>query len=736
MPGLRLSVIASIVCFAFGVPSNAEQKLITAPPTSFRTYDEEVGKTFTFEVVGDESGNVFGTDVYTYDSKLATAAIHAGLIKQGEKALVKVQILPGQNRYIGSTRNGVKSADYDASPFVSYRFRADKPGSAIAKPEQALSTRTVVVWPLAFFTDAQGKHGGVCNPARITVGGDVPGVVQVAFVESEVGGAGPQWRAAGWTAALTAAELTDFLPLTTQATFNAKGRIDGPSAGALMTIGLLAAARGDTVRPEVTMTGTINPDGLIGPVGGIVHKIEGAAKAGKKVVVIPPGIARQEDENTGLPNDLADVGRRLGVKVVSALDIYEAYQLLTGAELPRPPEMKLAKQPYEWYLPAFSTGANWAGRRRDGDVGGIEGRISEEAFQLFEKSKKLLSHEMDLNREGEFATEVRDIMEAVRAQYQLLALVRCRDLRNEQGIKALMVHVRDGRSLDKEEAAAAASLKGYEILTIEQLIEHLQGLDAFLEGVSQREAAKRLLDLMPADSEMGQYDICCKAAVFDALALVSFQFASDHAANAKRIRGAVIPDGAPLQDLADFYWRGGDANEAVLTALIVDPQAKAQNVTASEIATRLMFWDRQYAVLTPGKERRVAAIGRYFPKGGEHTYAILANGIYTHCRASMQVAKYYSLKTKFDARKEFVGLEHERTFYDWLDASDRATARNIASVDSVGINTVSSRMLYDVAHVIRGREDILERLEALLLLFRANVETRIMLRLTKPASHG
>ena len=34
---------------------------------------------------------------------------------------------------------------------------------------------------------------------------------------------------------------------------------------------------------EVTMTGTINPDGTIGCVGGIHLKLEGAAKAGKKV---------------------------------------------------------------------------------------------------------------------------------------------------------------------------------------------------------------------------------------------------------------------------------------------------------------------------------------------------------------------------------------------------------------------------------------------------------------------
>ena len=45
-------------------------------------------------------------------------------------------------------------------------------------------------------------------------------------------------------------------------------------------------AIGDQINADVTMTGTINPDGTIGPVGGIPFKIEGAAEAGKKVVLI------------------------------------------------------------------------------------------------------------------------------------------------------------------------------------------------------------------------------------------------------------------------------------------------------------------------------------------------------------------------------------------------------------------------------------------------------------------
>jgi len=49
-----------------------------------------------------------------------------------------------------------------------------------------------------------------------------------------------------------------------------------------MTSTLLALLHGDTVRADTAMTGTINPDGSAGPVGGIPLKIEGAKEKGLK----------------------------------------------------------------------------------------------------------------------------------------------------------------------------------------------------------------------------------------------------------------------------------------------------------------------------------------------------------------------------------------------------------------------------------------------------------------------
>ncbi|MBT0731943.1 peptidase S16 [Methanoculleus bourgensis] len=62
--------------------------------------------------------------------------------------------------------------------------------------------------------------------------------------------------------------------------------IDGPSAGALMTTLLLSVLEGFSLNENVTVTGTINENGEIGPVGGILVKAEAAAASGKTLLLL------------------------------------------------------------------------------------------------------------------------------------------------------------------------------------------------------------------------------------------------------------------------------------------------------------------------------------------------------------------------------------------------------------------------------------------------------------------
>jgi predicted ATP-dependent protease len=63
--------------------------------------------------------------------------------------------------------------------------------------------------------------------------------------------------------------------------------VDGGSAGALMTLLMISAIEGDRPRPDVILTGTIDQDGRVGAIGGVVEKATAAKEAGKTLFIIP-----------------------------------------------------------------------------------------------------------------------------------------------------------------------------------------------------------------------------------------------------------------------------------------------------------------------------------------------------------------------------------------------------------------------------------------------------------------
>jgi hypothetical protein len=75
----------------------------------------DVGKSALYEVTGSIHGPLWGTDVYTSESSLAKAVVHAGLLKKGERGIVKVNFLDTSDRvgFEGTRRNGVLSEHWD-----------------------------------------------------------------------------------------------------------------------------------------------------------------------------------------------------------------------------------------------------------------------------------------------------------------------------------------------------------------------------------------------------------------------------------------------------------------------------------------------------------------------------------------------------------------------------------------------------------------------------------------------
>jgi beta-lactamase regulating signal transducer with metallopeptidase domain len=135
--------------------ATGEVLLMSTPDRTFThelmAYRGLVGQTIHLHLRGAMRGGVWGTDIYTDDSDPNAAAVHAGLLKPGEEGIAAIRLLPGIERYDGTTRNGVQSNDFGHFR-GSYRFEGVQP---VAKPDASeMSVRLNV--PFVLFLDGIG----------------------------------------------------------------------------------------------------------------------------------------------------------------------------------------------------------------------------------------------------------------------------------------------------------------------------------------------------------------------------------------------------------------------------------------------------------------------------------------------------------------------------------------------------------------------------------------------------
>ena len=85
------------------------------------SYGSQTYRNYTFQVTGSTSGSVWGSLIYTHDSRIGRAAIHAGRVSVGQTAVLTIMMLPGQSSYASTTQNGITTSSY-GSWSASYSF--------------------------------------------------------------------------------------------------------------------------------------------------------------------------------------------------------------------------------------------------------------------------------------------------------------------------------------------------------------------------------------------------------------------------------------------------------------------------------------------------------------------------------------------------------------------------------------------------------------------------------------
>jgi hypothetical protein len=90
-----------------------EQNFVASEaPANMHGLCETVGTIYYFRVTGVTEGQLWGTDIYSGDSTIGAAAVHAGLLKPGETAFLRVTVVTPPEQFPGTVRNGVTSTEY------------------------------------------------------------------------------------------------------------------------------------------------------------------------------------------------------------------------------------------------------------------------------------------------------------------------------------------------------------------------------------------------------------------------------------------------------------------------------------------------------------------------------------------------------------------------------------------------------------------------------------------------
>ncbi|MFM8531670.1 MAG: S16 family serine protease, partial [Ilumatobacteraceae bacterium] len=447
-------------------------------------------------------------------------------------------------------------------------------GSETSDPATTEPTKasSVVIRPM-YYNQADGK-GGLAEFA-MSLAESSDGALRVEFSEDEVIGMGDQYRASVWNA-VTVATLLTGSPL--KGTFRAevRGYIDGPSAGMLTTVAVLALLRGDSLDPTVTMTGTVNPDGTVGPVGGIPEKITGLAEQGIKTVLIPTGQRNSPNETDGSLVDVVQLGQDNGVTVQEVSNVYEAYKAFTGTDLPRLQGRtpRLDETTYQ----RLKAKADEALAKYDGAItalAALDPGITAYVTSLSDEAIATAERARNLEAQGLQAGAFSKAWEAYAYAEAALSMAQKQQTLINQGVDAYFTSVLSSQAVTGETTALFDTLKTFtpESLTDASVLMQTYGaaLDAYTVATS---ASRQLTNLQNAfaNGEITLDDLA--GAVIAPTAFLEISGAMVEYAKAifdvgRDLEGAPVKSDIDLPAVANFFRKASDANFAAFQTVVV-----------------------------------------------------------------------------------------------------------------------------------------------------------------------
>lgn len=602
-----------------------------------------------------------------------------------------------------------------------------------------------------------GATGGT-SPVWITTEVQDDRKVRVGMYEQYAGGMGPQWRAAVWIGSFVAAsmlgkDLTDF-----RFTAEAGGLIDGASAGALLTAGFLASMLGDEIDPTATMTGTVNPDGTVGPVGGIPQKFASAIEAGKKKLGYPVGLRYSVDINTGQNVDLEQLARDKGAQAFEIKDVSEAYKLMTGKVLPEavPVDRREMELDDEVVAKLESYYSAWMEQLEQEYARLLElvrsGRLKGGAMQVAQLAEEKALEAERLKNQGLTVSAYAEIVDAwmyavtANRTVEVLEKVKAGDLQGAQGLLADLQQMETYvERVFREVGAMKPTNMGDHLRMIAGFERAITAWGFLSFGTDQLKYAHGLVGQLGRYSAAelagdGLQEEVARNVVPAVLAFVRGVAWGKRALEAKEVDTQSINYMCSLPNarrLATSFASASGANLRYFESLVVSGIAAQHQIPDATAQMLLKRQNSDYLIASNAWEMAEVRAGlpqllrdEWGDTSLPWSLGTLAGSILSYFKTSKLISMEYSLGVQYDYYTgQPTGVQFEKAFKEMLIGAEVKARQNAhAAKVAAGSIPVEAKLSYQLASLLR-EGDITDKLRALELYWESSVfsQTAVML---------
>jgi predicted S18 family serine protease len=586
---------------------------------------------------------------------------------------------------------------------------------------------------LAYATDSSGQPKGATISFTVEINRNPDKKVSVGVREGEVSGTGDQWRAAAWAAPLAAASMLNVNLADYTVDYDVDGRVDGPSAGGLMTIATIAAFMGDTLKTDVTMTGTINPDYTIGPVGGIPQKLEGAAAAGMKTVLVPLGQRYDYDEKTGDLVDLVQKGTQLGLTVKEVADVYEAYPYFTGNQLPKPQ--------------GSGSGTPALGSASEQTLKDCIQNDAAAANQLLTERKTLAAAYLkygaanatnaaaDISQadnqmvQGSFGAAYGSVQDAAREAFKAYLYAKASSYSDWQKLALWLKGQVPTTSISQVQTQLVARSPK----TVGEASCVMDAWGCLAQAQADAQVANNDLDEISSNydtlsnTELDNY--MTEAIDYYSEALLGVQCAQDDLKLADVATGPAITSTDMVAQLAESYRRAGEANVAMLDSVVVPEDASAWGVSEADAKNLLAAYDPNYFQAVQASNQIQTLLGS-LPEGTARDYAVLGISFDSFTSSAASIAENYDYIAKYDKNGNITGFTFDKPLSNALDLAKTNAGNGLLQLDSTGDGTVIPWTWYDMANSTRDSAQPADKIASLYYYWNATAQTRALLAIS------